>query len=417
MLARRAALAVAGAFVLAFCISCRDTTAPVRRFAVLDDVGQSDWASVSAGGDHTCAIKTDGTAYCWGSNQYGQLGLARTDTACGLKGNKYACSLTPQLVPGGLKFSSISAGQRHTCAITTDRRAFCWGGNDAGQVSDIGNGGPTMMQVPGTLPWVQVSAGYTHSCAVRSDGVLFCWGSNDRGQLGNGGVGSGNGLVRASLSGAVASVATGQSRTCARTTSGSVFCWGAIWQYRQNGLEFTRAQVTPQAVPGAPSLASVTVGSFTTCGTDRTGLAYCWEANPRGGMGTGTLDGSTTPEPIAGALQFVQMTAGILQTCGLSTSGTAYCWGDNSFGQLGVPGSALAERCVDGTLPCATRPVAVVGRQQFEEISTGFGSHTCGVTLKGNLYCWGLGGSGQRGDGSMSNASATPIRVTEPPRA
>ena len=394
--------------------SCNEATAPARRYAVLDDVGQSDWRSVSVGGDHTCALKTDGRAFCWGSNANGQLGIVHTDTICGTKDNKYRCTGTPQLVSSTLRFTAISAGFRHTCGITTDHAAYCWGANDQLQASDAGGGGPTLMRVPSALPWTQIAAGYSHTCAVRSDGALFCWGSNDRGQLGNGGFLSAGGIVRVPFQSAIAAVSTGQSRTCARTNAGTVFCWGAVWINRENGLEFTRAQATPQTVPGSPSLFSISVGSFTTCGTDRAGLVYCWEANPRGEIGDGTLEGSTFPLRTLSDLPFVQIAAGIVQTCGIVTSGAAYCWGDDSFGQLGVSTSALLERCDDGTLACSTRPVAVIGRQQFKELSTGFGSNTCGVTVRGNLYCWGLGASGQRGDGIITGAVFAPARVLEP---
>jgi alpha-tubulin suppressor-like RCC1 family protein len=413
MIARRVGQDILAAAV-ASAAACSDTTAPVRRFAVLDDVGESDWAAVSAGGDHTCALKTNGTAYCWGSNEFGQLGTSQQAVVCGTSTHAYPCSLAPQAVETSLKFASISAGQRHTCGITLDHRAFCWGANDANQVSTVGPGGPAPIETIGALPWVQISAGYTHTCAVRSDGVLFCWGSNDRGQIGNGTFTTSVGVTRVPVSSPIASVATGQSRTCARTTTGSVLCWGAIWTDTENGLEFTRAQLTPQSVPQAPHMAGLSVGAFTTCGTDLSGAAYCWEANPRGEMGTGTVDGSTIPLPVLGNLQFVQITAGILQTCGIVTSGAAYCWGDDSFGQLGVSSSVLVERCSDAALPCATKPVAVVGRQQFTELSTGLGSHACGVTVKGNLYCWGLDVSGQLGDGGTFVGISTPLRVMEP---
>ncbi|HVX41495.1 MAG TPA: hypothetical protein VHB25_18155 [Gemmatimonadaceae bacterium] len=402
--------------VAAALASCNEATAPARRFPVLDDVGQSDWASVSVGGDHTCALKTDGTAYCWGSNQYGQLGVAHSDTLCGPKDSRYGCSLTPQVVQPGVKWRSISAGARHTCAITVDREAYCWGANEQNQVGDFSLGGPTPVKVPGSLPWTQISAGATHTCAVRSDGVLFCWGSNDRGQLGNGSLASGGGsLVRVfSLRAPVASVAAGQQRTCARTTIGTVYCWGAVWIDRENGLEMTRAQTTPQLVPGAPAMASLSVGSFTTCGADASGFAYCWEANSRGEMGNGTLVGSTSPVRVASDLDFFQVSAGIVHSCGIEINGAAYCWGDDTFGQLGYAPTSLSERCGGPTLPCSTVPVPVFGRQQFTQISAGFGSHVCGVTVRGNLYCWGLGVSGQRGDGTESYAVYVPAMAREP---
>jgi alpha-tubulin suppressor-like RCC1 family protein len=395
-------------------VSCTEPTVPARRYPVLEDVGQSDWQSVSAGEDHTCALKRDGSAYCWGSNQYGQLGITHSDTTCGTGANKFPCSPTPQPVPGTAKFISISAGQRHTCAITTQREAFCWGANDQSQLGGFAGTGPTPVKVQSSLPWAEVSAGSTHSCGVRSDGALFCWGQGNRGQIGDGTFFNSALPSRVGIPAPVATVSTGDARTCARTTIGTVYCWGAVWTATQSGLELSRSQTTPQLVPGAPAMSLLSVGSFTTCGADISGFAYCWEANPRGEIGNGTRVGSTTPLRISSDLDFVQLSAGIVQSCGIVSSGAAYCWGDNSFGELGIPIAEMVERCGDGTLPCTTTPIPVLGRQSFTEISTGFGSHTCGVTTRGNLYCWGLGVSGQRGDGTISNGVTTPALVVEP---
>jgi alpha-tubulin suppressor-like RCC1 family protein len=399
--------------------SCVEATQPVRRFPVLDDVGQADWQTVSVGGDHTCALKTDGTAWCWGSNRYGQLGIARADTLCGgpQQQTQFACSLTPQLVQSAARFVSISAGQRHTCAITTLREAFCWGANDLSQVGALSSGGPTPFRIAGALPWVQISAGATHTCAVRSDGVVFCWGTGDRGQIGNGNILAASFPTRALVPAPVAAVSAGDGRTCARTNVGIVYCWGAVWTTRENNLEVTRSQTTPQLVPPSPSMAWVAVGSFSTCGVDVSGFAYCWEANPRGELGIGSTEGNTTPQRVLGNLEFVQVSVGIVQACGVVASGAGFCWGDDSFGQLGAPSALVLERCASGTLPCSTKPLPVIGRQQFTEISTGLGSHTCGVTTKGNLYCWGLGTSGQRGDGTMGGGISTPLQVANAPRA
>ena len=405
------AVLIAGTLALA---ACTEATAPQPGFLVLDDAGGSDWQSVSVGGDHTCALKTDGRAFCWGSNRAYQLGVLDADTVCVSGTAHFACSMTPTPVQPSARFEAISVGMRHTCAITVEREAYCWGGNDFGQVSEAGPTSPTPIKIgSGGLGWTQISAGETHSCAVRTDGVLFCWGANDRGQLGNGRQGSISGPVRALISAPVASVSTGEQRTCARTTIGTVYCWGAVWIERTGGLEMTRNQLTPDLVPNAPALARLSVGSFTTCGADISGFAYCWEANPRGEMGNGTQTGSTSPLRVASNLEFTQVSAGIVQSCGVVTNGAGYCWGDDTFGQLGVSPSTLIERCGGQQLPCSTSPVAVFGRQQFVEISTGFGSHSCGVTVRGNLYCWGLGVSGQRGDGTASYARSAPMRVME----
>jgi alpha-tubulin suppressor-like RCC1 family protein len=176
----------------------------------------------------------------------------------------------------------------------------------------------------------------------------------------------------------------------------------------------SHAQPTPQLVPNAPALANLSVGVFTTCGADVSGFVYCWEGNPNGEMGTGTTDGSTQPLRVASNLEFLQVSAGIVHTCGIVISGAGYCWGDDSFGQLGVSPSKLTERCSTSEGPCSTTPIPVFGAQQFNEISAGFGSHVCGVTVPGNLYCWGLGTSGQLGNGTETSAISVPVKVVEP---
>jgi alpha-tubulin suppressor-like RCC1 family protein len=265
-----------------------------------------------------------------------------------------------------------------------------------------------------SLAWTEVSAGVAHSCAVRSDGAAFCWGANDRGQLGDGALDTPAGAVRVSLADPIASVSAGQSRSCARTTSNAVYCWGATWTSRDGIWEMSRTQPIPEAVPGAPLLGTVSVGGFTTCGSDPTGAAYCWEANPRGEMGVGANTGSVAPIRVASGVALSHVSAGMLQSCGVADSGAAFCWGDDSFGQLGVPAESLTQRCDQQKLVCSTVPVQVTGSLRFVQISAGLGSHTCGVTIDGGIACWGLGVSGQRGDGNTTYVVSTPTLVRAP---
>ncbi len=117
-------------------VACTETTAPVRRYPVLDDIGSGPWGTVTVGGDHTCALQQSGDAYCWGSNQSGQLGIDRLDTLCGSGDAHFGCSTSPQQVQPGLRFIQISAGARHTCAIATTRDASQYSHIDAKAVLD-----------------------------------------------------------------------------------------------------------------------------------------------------------------------------------------------------------------------------------------------------------------------------------------
>jgi len=128
----------------------------------------TDWAQVSAGNLHTCAMKKDGRLFCWGYNSIGQLG-----------NNDYLSSLIPvQEYTAATDWAQVSAGNLHTCAVKKDGRLFCWGWNLYGS-------GSVPAQVTAATDWAHVSAGNSHTCAVKQDGRLFCWGNGDTGQLGN----------------------------------------------------------------------------------------------------------------------------------------------------------------------------------------------------------------------------------------
>ncbi len=374
----------------------------------LDETGADGFASVSVGRNHTCALTLSGRAYCWGSDAYDQLGHPPTamcdTTAAG------ACSLAAEPVATALLFRSISAGAEHTCAIAADSTAYCWGTSTAGALGVSVPDAPVPEPVSGGLTFGWLSAGYSHTCGVATNGTAYCWGANDRGQLG-----TGDTMPRAvptpvATANQFVEISAGQGRTCGRTLANAVLCWGNIWLYRSEGLEYARAQLVPEAVPGAPALQALSVGSFTTCGVSGQ-AAYCWEANPHGEMGDGTTDGSVTPVPVSGGLQFTAVSAGIIQTCGVTVEQNAYCWGNDSFGQLGVSSAALSARCGLQSLPCAEVPVRVIGWRLFTSVSTGLGNHTCGVTTDTNIYCWGLAESGQLGYGGLIGATSQPLRV------
>lgn len=189
-------------------------------------LGGLQFLRVAAGGNFSCGIATDQTAYCWGLNTVGQLGAPSPTT---YNCDPYACSLTPTAVSGGLQFQAITAGTQHVCAVTLSGAVHCWGGNGDGQLGDGTNTNrPAPVQVGGVNGATQVDAGAGHTCARTGTGQIYCWGANAFGQLGRGTqIGSPTaGLVSASgLS--FSRVTAGGSHSCAITTVGSAYCWGA----------------------------------------------------------------------------------------------------------------------------------------------------------------------------------------------
>jgi alpha-tubulin suppressor-like RCC1 family protein len=144
------------------------------------------FTSVAAGGAHTCALTASGAAYCWGRGESGQLGIPTPATTCNTDGGPFACSRVPIPVGGGIAFTVLTGGGAHTCGLTSDGSAYCWGSNASGQ---LGDNSATKREAPTAvatqLKFVSIDAGAQHTCALTGAGVAYCWGANNRGQLGN----------------------------------------------------------------------------------------------------------------------------------------------------------------------------------------------------------------------------------------
>jgi alpha-tubulin suppressor-like RCC1 family protein len=253
-----------------------DTSGRTANLAKIPTKLASDlvWASVTPGGSHNCGITQDGIAYCWGLNTAGQLGI-RSDTAV---------IFTPAPVYGDFRFQSIAAGASHTCALTLDRTALCWGSNALGQLGDGGN----VSRIAPTL----VAGGLTYQSIDAGDG----W-------------------------------------TCGLSTVGKVYCWGAV--------QGVGATPTPHLYATAPTFTSLTVGGFHACALTADGSAYCWGNNQFGQLGDSSVVSKTDPTPVFGTLRFTSIAAGVAHTCGKTTDGSVACWGSNLGGELGDKSAAI----------------------------------------------------------------------------
>ncbi|NDF54090.1 MAG: hypothetical protein EB145_07855, partial [Proteobacteria bacterium] len=148
--------------------------------AVALPVGETGWAALSAGYQHTCGVTISGTAYCWGDNTHGQLGDATTTSR-----------LAPNLVNGGIIWATVAAGVRHTCALDTVGTAYCWGDNSSYALGDgttVSRRSPSPVQTSGlgSSAFTHISVGQYHTCANLASGGTYCWGFNGSGRLGDG---------------------------------------------------------------------------------------------------------------------------------------------------------------------------------------------------------------------------------------
>ncbi len=179
-------------------------------------------AQVAVGDHHACARKTDGTAWCWGFNKLGQLGNGTTSD-----------SLSPvQVAALGSAAADIAAGTSHTCARKTDGTLWCWGSSAYGQVGNGSNAAaiPSPVQVAslaGNVDGLAIGANDFSTCAHKTDETAWCWGSNLGGQLGDGTKTDHEYPTQVAALGAnVIKIATSLQNSCAHTADGSVWCWG-----------------------------------------------------------------------------------------------------------------------------------------------------------------------------------------------
>jgi alpha-tubulin suppressor-like RCC1 family protein len=353
---------------------------------------------ITAGAFRSCAIRSDGQAFCWGRNDQGQLGDGTGDPR-----------LKPTAVAGHLKFSSIAAGADgfHTCGVAADS-VYCWGSNARGE---LGDGSTTPHGVPkpvsGGIAFIGVSVGGNHACAWTAAHQAYCWGGNHAGQLGDGTTTDRHQPVVSAAGFRVQSIGAGTFHTCADSLNSRVYCWGENGN-GQLGDGTNIQRHAPTQVLSPWKFGSYSSGAYHSCGltgggsASARGLAYCVGLNEHGRLGDGTSLSRDTLVDVAGGYRFLVISAGERHTCGIVVgSRKVLCWGDNSYGQLG-----------DGTTTSHPVPTKVLGSMSFATVSAGTG-HTCGITTQEKAYCWGRNTEGQLGDGTQVNR-LIPTKVTAP---
>jgi alpha-tubulin suppressor-like RCC1 family protein len=325
---------------------------------------------VAAGYWHSCTVTSEGHALCWGQNIWGQIG----------DGTKKLRSTPTQVVGLDHKFVDVATGTFHTCALTASGDVQCWGNNSSGQLGD----GTTHLRtrpvdVVGLPARVtQISALGHFTCALTARRQVWCWGSNGFHELGDGSdVGRRTHPVQVvGLTRPVTDVSAGVSHSCALLDTGRVQCWG----YGLLGDGRHTESATAVMVKGIDDAVDLAAGLVHSCVARSNGTVWCWGSNSFGYLGDGTKRHQPTPVVIPGlAADVTHVSAGWERTCVVTVEQEVQCWGASWTG--------------DGTARARYAPVTVVGTgHDVRQVSAG-GAGGCFVTETGAARCWGPGAS------------------------
>ena len=313
--------------------------------------GSHTFTQISAGSDQTCALDTSGAAWCWG--------LLLRDVA---SAPERQSTPEPVRVPGGHVFTAITAGDyAHVCALDGSGKAWCWGSDEYGELGDAGGasaGSNTPVPVRGEHVFSAISAGGRRTCALDNAGKAWCWGGNgESGQLGTGSTAASVDSPVAVVGGRIfASLDAGQSHTCGVDDDGKAWCWGSE-EYGKLGnpvkvatdMEDSATRRFPVAAGSGHRFVTISAGMNRTCAVDEAGAAWCW------GVGTSPPDPSPepgsdgdqgfswepTPTLVSGGHRFESVAVGSTVTCAVERGGRSWCWGADDFGQRGDGGTEI----------------------------------------------------------------------------
>ena len=369
--------------------------------------------TISAGAAQACAVDSEGAAYCWGDNTWGQLGdNTQTDRSS-------ATAVYTDGVLSGQTVTRVSAGTEFTCAVASGA-SYCWGKQSNGR---LGNNSvlssfkkaPVAVytqDLPDGLTFTEISAGTAHACAVAG-AQAFCWGRNTSGQLGNGtttqtgkpvAVNTGGPLAGTTVTG----ISAGDTFSCA-VASAAAYCWGNNGSGQLGTNSFTNSSV-PVAVDDSGVLAGATVTGISS-GTSHAcmvadGAAYCQGANgnaldPMSGQLGMSVPVAVDTSGVLDGLDVSSVSAGGYHSCAVA-EGAAYCWGFNDNGELGNNSTTSSP------VPVAVDTSGALADSTLTSVSAG-AYYSCAVA-DGAAYCWGNNDSGRLGDGTANN-SLVPVAV------
>jgi alpha-tubulin suppressor-like RCC1 family protein len=284
--------------------SLGDNTTTSRSSPVSVVGGFTDWVQVSAGRYHSLGVRANGTAWAWGRNSSGQLG-----------DNTTTSRLSPVSVVGGFTdWIQVSAGGTHSLGLRANGTAWAWGYNGNGRlgVNTTTSSRSPVSVVGGFTDWIQVSAGGAHSLGVRANGTAWAWGNNTNGRLGDD-----TATARSSPVSVVGGftdwiqVSAGGDHSLGVRANGTAWAWGLNGQGRLGDNTATARSSPVSVVGGFTDWIQVSAGRYHSLGVRTNGTAWAWGFNGNGRLGDNTVTVRSSPVSVAGGFtDWIQVSAG-----------------------------------------------------------------------------------------------------------
>ncbi len=368
---------------------------PVAAVVATTSVASADpftYSSVDVGNSAVCAVATDGTAVCWGSNRDQYL----------IASSRELNITTPTKVPlpNDDRFVTLDGGANRTwCGLAVSGKVYCWGDHHTGSYWSPSSRTPVAVEFPHAMTITDVHSGYSNGCAINTDAELWCWGDI---------LESGSGQTEPMRTPVKVAMPNNErvidfdngGASCAVTDLGNIYCWGHSNGAGQLGIGYVNnfayaVSVTPLKVltPAGVQFVSVTTGLEHSCALSTTGTGYCWGDNYEGLFGNDSYTDSYVPTPmiVPDNEKLSQISTGWYHTCVKTVSGTSWCIGRGDFGELGT-GTTLGGKTY--------RTPFVPSGVQFSTISAAIGT-TCGIDQFNKIWCWGGLNWGTSGSGKL----------------